>query len=174
MQQVLEETEVGFIRSPGDVARLQIVDWNRYTRHWKTPMRAIDVVGSWVVGFRYSVLAVDLWKSPQRNDFPQWNHAGGESHRSLVRLFWNFFKQTCQGELCFHDKPDISGYLYNPKLTPDERPFVGDIGKVSPVTFLDAVHGMPGPGLWISVLDESTLVFLEAPPAIANEGVILE
>lgn len=169
-----KETEAGFIQSYRDLVRLNIIDWNRYTSHWKNPLHAMEIVGGWVVGFRYSIVTTSLDEFPIHNDFPEWHHAGGPNHHGLGHDFWNCFQCVFKGEIFYHDQPEISGWVCHPDLTPGKRDFMGDIGLVSPISFLDSTKHMPYPDFWISARDESTLVFLEAPPKIANEGVILE
>ena len=164
-----EKTEVGFIQSPSDLARLEIVDWRRhYHNYWPSPTHAVDAVGSRFIGFRYSILFTDLGGYPERDDFPQWNHRGTD-HYDIGHWFWNFFKFTFDGELYFRDQPDLSGFVYNPTLVPDTRSFWGDIGRVSAITLLDTRASLFASTFWVSVVDENMVVFLEPPPWLSKE-----
>lgn len=161
--ETLEEGE--FIKSPGDLARLNIIDFNRYKTYWKSPSHALDIIASYIVGFRYSIVKIYPYRCPERSDFPGWKHAG--RHEDVGRLFWNFFKYVFdeQSKLYFHDQPDLSGSIYNASLDPNTRVFHGDIGLVSPITFLDTNKFTFAPHMWISV-NEDILTILEAPPVI--------
>lgn len=151
--------EQGIISSVGDFVRLNIVDWKRH-KPCKSEQQAMDVVSSWFVNrFAYTIAKVDLFKYPERDDFPGWKHAG--NHEEIGQMFWNHFKYCFDGELRFHDSPDFSGVIYHRNSTPQEYPFYGDIGKVSPMAIRDIIDGLYPYTLWISVVDEHTQVILE-------------
>src|SRR5690242_14370853 len=103
-EELFNEVEVGFIKSPADIARLTIIDWSRYKSYWESPMRAVDVIGGYCIGFRYSIMRTDLREFPERDDFPEWGHVGSD-HNRLGRLYWNFFKYMYHGEINYHDRP---------------------------------------------------------------------
>lgn len=150
----------GVIRCPGDLARLGIVDWHRYKPYWKSPQHVIESVGSrFVNGFNFMVVEMDLREFPKRDDFPKWNHIG--NHEIYGRLYWNHFHYTFEGDLQFDDAPDFSGTIFYKDRIPSEYRFWGDIGQVSPITFLETWRFLAPHTLWISVLNEDTQVIIQ-------------
>lgn len=150
----------GVIRSSGDLARLGIVDWHRYKPYWKSTQQAIESVGSrFVNSFTFMVVEMDLRAFPKRDDFPGWRHVG--NHETYGELYWNHFHYTFEGDLHFDDTPDFFGTIIHKDRNPSEYGFWGDIGQVSPITFLETWRLLAPYTLWISVLNETTQVIIQ-------------
>lgn len=155
----IQVKEHGLIRSAGDISRLGIVDWSKLRPFHNDISLVTDIItGCMGEHASYVVVKVDLREYPKREDWPGWEHIG--KHVPIAQLFWNFFHANYTGELYFWDAPDFQGILKPPTLVSPAR-FWGDIGQVSVSAFIYALRFMNAHDLWISVIDEETLVVIE-------------
>lgn len=150
--------EEGIIRSTNDFVRLNVVDWKRFKPYWKSEQHAMDNLGLHFLGMCYTIAKVPMCEYPERDDFPGWQHVG--DHESMGRVFWNFFHYIYDGKLFFYDKPDFSGIIYYKDEEPAERKFHGDVGKVSPIAMRETVSAIHDYNIWISMIDENTLILI--------------
>lgn len=145
-------------QSEEDLLRLDIIDWDRLHGYWDSSAEAVRAISSWLIGTSiYVVIRCNLYEAPERDDWPGWRHTG--RHPEIGRLYWNWFHWRKQGHLFFSDAPDFYGKLQ----LPDGRlhSFLGDIGRVSPPTFIQAFKSLGAHEFWISVLDPHTQVLIE-------------
>jgi hypothetical protein len=92
----------------------------------------MNAIGNWLTkNAVYTIYRCDMRKSPERSDFPGWNHGG--NHLQLGRLYWNMFHASFKGTLEFSDMPDFSGTIQFDDLDKPVSLF-GDIGRVSAST----------------------------------------
>jgi len=146
------------ITSFGQILQLDIIDWNRLNGYWDNTFDALQVVADWLTDVtEYAILRTSLKLAPERADWPGWKHVG--DHVAVGRLFWNWFHWKKRGTLVFADSPDFSGTLELPHGKTVR--FWGDIGKVSPSTFLETIKRMDKDDIWISIPDVTTQIVLE-------------
>ncbi len=152
----IEVIEQGEIRSTGDLVRLNIIDWNRF-RPWRDPWQAMERL-SWplINTSLYQIIHTPLLAYPERDDFPGWKHVG--DHEEIGRLYWNLFYYHFSGELHFGDCPDFWGEGHNEDGSTFR--FWGDIGRVSPIGFYEALPNLGTCCIWTSVVDTSTLIHI--------------
>jgi hypothetical protein len=98
-----------------------------------------------------------VYTAPERDDWPGWQHAG--NHAAIGRLFWNWFHWKKRGTLTFADAPDFSGVLH--LVNGQTVSFFGDIGKVSPSTFLHTIKLLEQDDIWISIPTATTQIIIE-------------
>lgn len=154
--------EQGLIRSEDDLTKLSFIDWNRPS-YASNPARTIRGISNWTrKAMKYSIMKCDMHKSPMRDDFPDWKHAG--HHERIGSLYWNWFhyqfEDSPKKELCFFDSPDFSGSITFPSRM--KTRFWGDIGKCSAFAFFESMLQMRPGDLWITIRDSSTQLILEA------------
>jgi len=149
----------GLIRSVDELVDLNIIDFGRNNgRAFGGPHKAIEVVGCHVVGtMTYSIYRKNHHNYPQRDDFPEWHHVG--NHVADAKEYWNQFKYHFpESTLRFSDAPDFSGTLVTKRHVVR---FWGDIGRVSPMAFLESIKQMKPGDIWISLQGDVQIV-LEA------------
>lgn len=145
------------MKSPNDLFKLNIIDWNRLNGYWSNPLEALQSVGSWFTNTsHYTVMAIDITKAPQRTDFPGWDHVG--HHEQVGELYWNWFHANHKGELHFSDSPDFYG---NFQVDEGKCGFYGDIGKASPIALASIQKQMVLGDIWISIVNEEKQVIIE-------------
>jgi hypothetical protein len=146
------------ITSVDQILALDIIDWNRLNGYWTNPAEALhDIASVLVNGSAYSIWQTAFHLAPARSDWPGWSHPG--QHVPIAQLFWNWFFWKKKGTLAFADAPDFSGTLV---LQGKRIRFWGDIGKASPITFLETLKQMDVHDIWIILPDAQTQIVLEA------------
>jgi hypothetical protein len=156
MPKGIEIISQGYIETPYDFVRLDLVDWNRAKVHER--QHIMDAISSWFVCTSYYyILKVDLLAYPERNDFPGWKHAG--HHEDMGKLYWNFFHDHFEeGTLKFADSPDFSGsFIMDGKTTS----VYGDIGHVSPIGMREAIACLKQFDNWVTVVDTQTQIIIQ-------------
>lgn len=154
--------EQGLIRTEDDLTRLNFIDWNR-SSYSNNPAKTVRGIANWTrKAMKYSIMRCDMHKSPKRDDFPDWKHAGCHEHLGL--FYWNWFHHQFEAsltkELHFFDSPDFSGSITFPDRMKIQ--FWGDIGKCSAFAFFESLLQMRPGDLWITIRDSSVQVILEA------------
>lgn len=159
-----EETHIAYypFTSANDILQLQMIDFSRCNGLWhNNVLHAIQAICPWLVGNAgYSILPVDLEKSPQRADWPGWTHVG--NHESLGKLYWNWFFDHVgdRGTLHFVDEPDFYGTIKDPE-TEEIVTFQGDIGQVAASTFaLEVLPSFNRDCWWVSVLNARRVIVI--------------
>lgn len=148
----------GLIRSLGDFLMLDIIDWDR-CHPYETVQQIMRSTASFLINrYTYIVVNIDITAYPQRDDFPGWEHSG--AHELKGKWYWNHFHHDFEGTLCFGDSPDFAGVIHR---NGQEHAFMGDIGKVSPLTFKQVLAEESGI-MWISVRTEHRQIILEPRP----------
>src|SRR6266487_3182346 len=159
----------GAFKSEYDLLELDILDWNRLMGYWENTAEAVQAIASWLIDTSiYKVVRCDLTEAPEREDWPGWKHGG--NHPEIGKRYWNWFhwkynqEKQFHGELFFSDSPDFRGTLLVPGWP--KASFYGDIGKVSPPTFIRTLKCMDAHDIWISIIDEYTQVSIEPVKSI--------
>lgn len=146
------------LETSNEILNLGILDWNRLNGYWDGVGDALRTVESWLLsGFMVFDYEDTNWHWSQV-DVPGffWKHVG--NHVEPGKAYWNWFYNTHpDGKLVFSDSPDFHGTLFN-----GEHRFWGDIGKVSPSTFMHTIHKMDEGDLWISIDGGPHQTILEA------------
>ena len=94
----------------------------------------------------------DLWAK----EHGEWRHKSYRGpHETLGMAYaWWATKNSGLKKLQLADSPDLSAECGN-------RRAAGDIGRCSPLAFLEGLRSLEFHSLWISVLDESTQILVE-------------
>ena len=144
----LEIISFKIIEGPKELIELDIIDSRRLGKHWNNAWDMFEAISASLsfnaLAFKFKVN--DYYSAPIRDDFPGWQHSG--RHEEEGRDFWNWFKwKFPQSTVVFGDEPDLYGSFDKKK----KNVWHGDIGEVSPMSFLDVMKcSIPG-ATWMTI-----------------------